>query len=53
MMLEGYIGTGTELQSEIDSMMPGTQIRNMIPTHLNDIVPRELRALKNALSINV
>ena len=38
-------GVENELEREIASMLPDSQMTNLLPTHINDIVPKELRAV--------
>ena len=47
----GFSGVGNELEREVQAMIPGSQMRNIFPTHINDIVPKELRAVPTPFAL--
>ena len=44
-------GFGNRLEKEIQSMMPGSYMRNIFPTHINDHVPKELRSVPTPFAL--
>ena len=44
-------GVENELEREITSMLPDSQMTNLFPTHINDIVPKELRTVPTPFSL--
>ena len=44
-------GFGNKLEKEIQSMLPGSYMKNIFPAHLNDHVPKELRAVPTPFAL--